>query len=181
MLTMDEGVAIFIDGRSISGCLQNGFDRFDIDYERLATCLTEAASPAAQLLRVYYYGAPLRRPSGPAWCAKQRRLLYSLGGLPHFRVALGRPEVPLNGRVETGLAIRLATDLLKCAGIYDTAVLVTGNGDVTYAVGAARALGRQVIYGIGPGSQSRRLRQACDRTIPLTQELFESCARKGYG
>ena len=88
---MAERVAIFIDSSNLSWCLQDRFDRFDIDYERLSVCLAEAVGPAAQLLCVYYYDAPLRQPTDPTRYAKQRRLLDSRGN-DVFRTYLSFPR-----------------------------------------------------------------------------------------
>jgi uncharacterized LabA/DUF88 family protein len=79
---------------------------------------------------------------------------------------------------EKGVDIRIATDMLQYANTYDVAILVTGDGDFAYVVRAVQNTGKQVVNAIGPHSQSRELRQTCDWTIRLTNELLKRCARR---
>jgi len=175
---LHDRVAIFIDGSNLFYCLTQEFGRLDLDYHEFVKELTRLAGENTRLVRVYYYDAPVRREHDPQRYKKQQRFLEYLRELPQFRVELGRLEGPPNALREKGVDIRIATDMLQYASIYDIAILVTGDGDFAYVVRAAQNLGKQVFNAIGPRSQSRELRQACDFVITIDHDLLARCARR---
>ena len=73
--------------------------------------------------------------------------------------------------MEKGVDIRIAVDMLQFAqrGVYDTAILVTGDGDFAYAVKAVKDLGKDVESACTRRGQARVLRGACDRFVDLDE------------
>lgn len=76
--------------------------------------------------------------------------------------------------VEKGVDIMMATDLLQFAwqGVYDTAILVTGDGDFTYAVQAVKNLGTFVEIAAFSANVSSDLAQVADDRHFLVREFF---------
>ena len=74
--------------------------------------------------------------------------------------------------VEKGVDINIAVDMLKFAysGIYDTAILVSGDGDFALAIQAVKDLGKHVEVAYFRKQKSYHIIQACDRFIPLDKE-----------
>jgi len=175
---MADRVAIFIDGSNFFYCLTSEFHRLDLDYHKFAEELTRLAGEETRLIRVYYYDAPIRQEDNPERYARQQRFFEYLRELPQFRLELGRLEGPPNNLREKGVDIRIATDMLQYANTYDMAILVTGDGDFAYVVSAVQNLGKQVVNAIGRASQSRELRQTCDFSIMIDQDLLQRCARE---
>jgi hypothetical protein len=78
----------------------------------------------------------------------------------------------------------LATDLLHFAanGLYDTAILVSGDGDFAYAVQAVKNLGRHVEVAYFENHTSRDLLEAADFTHLLDRSFLSSLwGGKGKG
>jgi len=175
---LPDRVAIFIDGSNLFYCLANEFNHFRLDYRKFAEELTRLVGDDARLMRVYYYDTPGRQEINPQSYSRKQRFLDCLRELPQFRVVLGRLEGPPDNLREKGVDIRIATDMLQYANIYDVAILVSGDGDFAYVVRAVQNLGKLVYNAIGPRSQSRELCQACDFVITIDHKLLERCARK---
>jgi len=58
---------------------------------------------------------------------------------------------------------------------YDTAILVSGDGDFVSAVEGVKDIGKHVEHAYFKTGQSQHLRQACDRYIELTSDLLSKC------
>jgi len=175
---MTERVAVFIDGSNFFYCLKDELQFLNLDYQAFIEELLRRVSSDARLVRVYYYDATVRQENDPERYRKQQGFLAYLRNLPHFRVELGRLEGKPGNLREKGVDIRIATDMLQYADIYDTAILVTGDGDFAYLVCAVQNKGKQVINAIGTQFQSQQLRQVCDEMIVIDRQLVESCARQ---
>jgi len=87
---------------------------------------------------------------------------------------------------EKGVDVKLATDLLKLAGIYEVAIIVSGDGDYVPAVQAAKDQGKHVVNvsflkksgGVLPGG-ARRLNQAADRAIEVAYDDMKAFMKIG--
>ena len=145
-------ICIFFDGQNFYRSLQRFDESLRVDYDRLATWITQAVGgPAAMFGGAYYYvgvsadapvvvegflkGLELR----PGYFVKRDRRVRRSVRCP----ACGADnEYTTEKRVDT----RLVADLIHYAanGAYDAAVLVSGDDDFVPAVEAVNSLGKQV-------------------------------------
>jgi len=162
----DERVTIFIDGANLLHGLSQDFDRIDVDFELIVKKLLNDRF----LSRVYYYTALPDQNLDPDRFAKQQRFLTAIQRKSYFSVVLGRLEKrPNDIYVEKGVDISLAIDLLDLAyhNTYDTAILVTGDGDFSRAVQIVQRMGKHVENASTPSCLSYHLRNTCDKTVLL--------------
>ena len=159
-----ERVAIFIDGSNLYHNVRQHCNRTDLDLQRLAQWLLNSR----QLIRTYYYNAPLssESPGAPA----QQRFFARLKGIPYFTVRLGRLEPRGATMVEKGVDVALTVDMVAMAykDTYDTAVLVSNDADFSYAVEAVCNTGKHVEVACFRGSAA--LREAADKVIELSSD-----------
>jgi uncharacterized LabA/DUF88 family protein len=170
-----ERVAIFIDGSNFYHCMKEEFGSARIDFYEFAKLLTGDR----KLVRTYYYNAPVRREDGEERYQAQQRFFDALKLVPYFEVKLGRLE-PRDGTVvEKGVDIALAVDMLHFAAtdVYDTAILVTGDGDFASAVQAVKNLGKHVENAFFKAGHSKQLLDKADRFILLDRDLMGPCIR----
>lgn len=76
--------------------------------------------------------------------------------------------------------MRIGIDLLSTAvrNLYDTAILVTGDGDLAEAVRAVKELGRHVEVASFASGRAYELMQAADVCIELDIALMKPLLRK---
>jgi uncharacterized LabA/DUF88 family protein len=175
----DERVAVFIDGSNLYHGLKQRYGRAGVDLGELVSRLVRDRC----LVRTYYYIATVDRSMSPERATGQQRFLERLQELPYFDVRLGRLErrgqadtserTPLY--VEKGVDVALVTDMVVLAyrNAYDTAVVVSGDGDFARAVEAVKDLGKHV-ENAQPG-RDYHLRTMCDVFVELDDELLEGC------
>ncbi len=167
---MTQRVAIFIDGSNLYHSLEENCGRMDLDFLGFGKKLVKDRD----LFRVYYYNIlqdPERKSQG---YQDQQKFLSTLYNIPLFEVRLGTSKMRGDVMVEKGVDIMLATDLLQFAwrGLYDVAVLVTGDGDFTYAVQTVKNLGKYVEVAAFPSNLSWDLSQVADDRQYLDPEFF---------
>ena len=124
-------VAIFVDGSNLFyAALQLGIE---VDYTKLLGCLT-AGSP---LLRAFFYtGVDRANDKQQGFLLWMRRNGY--------RVIAKDLVLHPDGSKKANLDVEIAIDMLTLAGHCDTAVLVSGDGDLAYAVDAVSYKGVRV-------------------------------------
>jgi len=170
---VQERVVIFIDGSNFYFGLKNLFGRANIDFQKFSQILAENR----KLIRTYYYNAPIIKELDEDRYRRQQKFFERLKNTPYLTLKLGR-LVNRNGvYVEKGIDIKIAIDMLNLAynNVYDTAILVSGDGDFVDAVEGVKDLGKHVEHAYFQSGQSQHLRQSCDRYIKLTRELLEPC------
>jgi uncharacterized LabA/DUF88 family protein len=124
-------VAIFIDGSNLFyAALQLGIE---VDYTKLLLRLTAGAP----LLRAFFYTGVDRTNE------KQQGFLLWMRRNGYRVVTKDLIQLP-DGSKKANLDVEIAIDMLKLAGSYDTAVLVSGDGDLAYAVNAVSYQGVRV-------------------------------------
>jgi uncharacterized LabA/DUF88 family protein len=168
----DERVVVFIDGSNLYMGLRQELPNTRIDMGRFAVKLCGADR---RLVRTYYYYAPVDQVDDPDLYRMQQPFLKALRNIPYFQVQLGRLERRPTGQyMEKGIDVYLATDMLKYAykDIYDTAIIVSGDGDFTYVVREVKDLGKHVENASLRSSRSMALSQTCDRFTLLDQAYF---------
>ncbi|MEC4886181.1 MAG: NYN domain-containing protein [Scytonema sp. PMC 1070.18] len=124
-------VAIFIDGANLFHAgLQLGIE---IDYAKLLCCLTENA----RLLRAFFYtGVDRANDKQQGFLLWMRRNGY--------RVVTKDLTLFPDGSKKANLDVEIAVDMMNLAPYYDTAVLMSGDGDLAYAVNALSYQGVRV-------------------------------------
>jgi uncharacterized LabA/DUF88 family protein len=124
-------VAIFIDGLNLfHAALQLGIE---IDYVKLLCRLTQSS----RLLRAFFYtGVDASKEKQQGFLLWMRRNGYRV-------VTKDILAVAENGK-KPNLNVEIAIDMITLAPYYDTAVLVSGDGDLAYAVNAVSSLGSRV-------------------------------------
>lgn len=124
-------VAIFIDGANLfHASLQLGIE---IDYAKLLCCLTEKA----RLLRAFFYtGMDKANDKQQGFLLWMRRNGY--------RVVTKDLVLLPDGSKKANLDVEIAVDMMNLAPYYDTGVLISGDGDLAYAVNALTYQGVRV-------------------------------------
>lgn len=196
-----ERVAIFIDGSNFYHGLKNHIGNTKVDFAKFSKLLCGDRG----LIRTYYYNAPVNQEAFPDTYKDQQRFFDSLKTVPYFELKLGRLEkrtikanrqelIEIFGEkiakliidkwgetivtyVEKGVDIDLATDMLRLAynNAYDTAIIVTGDGDFVSAVKGVKDMGKHVENANFREGKGYHLRAACDRFIPLDKNFLGSC------
>lgn len=114
-------VAVFIDGSNLFyAALQLGIE---IDYTRLLCCLTANA----RLLRAFFYTGVDRINE------KQQGFLLWMRRNGYRVVTKDLIQFP-DGSKKANLDVEIAVDMLTLAPHVDTVILVSGDGDLAYAV-----------------------------------------------
>lgn len=171
---MTERVAIFIDGANLLHGLSQDFGRIDVDFEHLVQKLLRNRS----VTRIYYYTALPDQTKDPERYTRQQKFVNAIKRKPYFSVVLGRLEPRPGGfYVEKGVDISLAIDLLDLAyhNTYDTAILITGDGDFSRAVEIVQRMGKHVENASTRSCLSTHLQSTCDITTLLDKTLLSDC------
>ncbi len=147
-------VAIFIDGTSLFyGAYQLGIE---IDYIKLLSRLTDGA----RLLRAFFYtGVEKTNEKQQGFLLWMRRHGYRV-------VVKELVQLP-DGSKKANLDVEIAVDMMALASFYDTAVLVSGNGEFAYAVNAISYRGVRIELVSLRSMTSDSLLNVCDRYIDL--------------
>jgi len=149
-------VAIFIDGSNLFyAALQLGVE---IDYTKLLYRLTAGA----RLLRAFFYTGVDRTNE------KQQGFLLWMRRNGYRVIAKDLVQLP-DGSKKANLDVEIAVDLMALVSSYDTAVLVSGDGDLAYAVDAVSYRGARVEVVSLRSMTSDVLINVADRYIDLDQ------------
>lgn len=168
-----ERIAIFIDGSNFYHCMKQELGSARIDFHEFAKLL----AGGRKLVRTYYYNAPVRREDGEERYQAQQKFFDALRRVPYLEVKLGRLEPRGATVVEKGVDIAIAVDMLHFAAtdMYDTAILVTGDGDFASAVQAVKNLGKHVENSFFKTGLSRHLSDTADRFVLLDKDVLKDC------
>lgn len=177
-----ERVAIFIDGSNFYHSVRDAFDLHDrqIDFRKLI----ETLKGERLLIGVYYYNAPLDRGYNEDVYWKQQKFFSELKTIPGFHVILTnmrkikKPDGTIEFSVK-GDDIYLGIDMVSFAyeNTYDTAILVSGDGDFAPAVKRVQNLGKKVENAYFAVSRSSLLKQISNRSIIL-DDIVEKCIKR---
>ncbi|MBU4069680.1 MAG: NYN domain-containing protein [Nanoarchaeota archaeon] len=175
-----ERTIIFIDGSNYYHILKNMFNDkklMEFDFK----CFIKKLIKSKKLIRVYYYTAPLDRKKDEKTYTKQQKFFAKLRKIPNFKLILCRMQkVKINGRIIYQVKeddIHLAVDMVRLAynNAYDTAILVSSDGDFVPAIQAVQEIGKEVENIGFENKFSYHLKQECDRFIKLRKEFLEEC------
>ncbi|CAM3452425.1 NYN domain-containing protein [Deinococcus saxicola] len=164
-------IALFIDGANVySAAKRLGWN---FDHRKI---LDHFAAQGTLYNAFYYTAVPLPIDD------KQRRFTDALTYMGYtVRTRPLRESTDENGDISrrASLDIEIVTDLLTTTNLYDTAVLLTGDGDFERPVEVLRARGKRVIVASIPEMTSYELRNAADLYVDLG-DLRAQIERPGY-
>ena len=136
------------------------------------------------LIGIYYYNAPLDRGYNVETYRKQQIFFSELRKIPDFKVVLCnmRKIRQSDGKFEyavKGDDIHLAVDTLSGAyeNLYDTAIIVSGDGDFLPLIKKVQKLGKNVENAYFSVSRSDSLKTTCNSSINL-DHVIEKCLKK---
>lgn len=162
-------VAIFIDGSNLFyAALQLGIE---IDYTKLLCRLTGGS----RLLRSFFYTGVDRSNE------KQQGFLLWMRRNGYRVISKDLVQLP-DGSKKANLDVEIAVDMMALVGSYDTAVLVSGDGDLAYAVDAISYRGVRVEVVSLRAMTSDTLINVSDRYIDLEsiKEDIQKTSRQTY-
>ncbi len=178
-----ERVAIFIDGSNFYHSVKDlfGFHDNSVDFSRLIDILKSGRL----LVGVYYYNAPLDRGYNEEVYWKQQKFFSELKKIPGFHVILTnmrkirKPDGEFEFTVK-GDDIYLATDMVSFGyeNRYDTAVLVSGDGDFVPAIKRVQKLGKKVENAFFSVSRANVLKGVCNSSIFLDEIIENECIKE---
>ena len=168
-----ERVMIFIDGSNFYHMLKDTFNDtkklIDFDFNTFTSFL----AGSRKLIRTYYYSDPLDKKKDEETYSKQQKFFEKLRKLPDFELVLCRMQKrKIDGKTIYEVKeddIHIAVDMVKFAynNAYDTAILVSTDGDFVPAVEAVKEKGKHVENIGFDVNFSWHLKQKCDRFSQL--------------
>jgi uncharacterized LabA/DUF88 family protein len=167
---MEQRVAIFIDGSNLYHALRSNLGRYDLNFAEFAS---KICGPR-HLFRTYYYNVLQYSGQRAEGQREQQEFLNALRQTPYLEVRLGGTKLAQGVRVEKGIDVMLATDLLHFAWInlYDIAVLVSGDSDFAYALQAVKNMGKHIEVAYFETNISKDLLDIADNRHLLNQKYF---------
>jgi len=168
-MTNKERVVIFIDGSNHYHIIKDMFnDKVSLNNFNFDKFIKHLVGDR-KLVRVYYYSAPLDATFDQETYMKQQKFFDKIKRIQNFNLVLCRMQkVKIDGKTIYQVKeddIHLAVDMVKLAynNAYDTAILVSSDGDFVPAVKVVKEVGKNV-ENIGFETKfSYHLRQECDR------------------
>jgi len=156
-----ERVCIYIDGSNLYHSLKEECGQARLDFAKFISWLVGSR----HLVRTYYHIAAIGQDATQA--KKHQRFLASLKHIPYLEVKLGRLEPRGSTYVEKGIDVAISVDMLSMAvkNIYDTAILVSCDGDYVKAIDAVKDTGKHVE--VACFQRAYHLRQHADKIIHL--------------
>lgn len=165
-----EKVVVFVDGTNFHHQVRDFCGKSDssLDYHALGS----AIAGDRELVRIYYYSAPIDRmdtPKSEQLAKAQQKFFSHLRNTPYVEVRLGRMVRKGGSYVQKGVDVAMAVDMLGMAykDRYDAAVLLSADSDLVSAVQNVKDLGKHVELGLCSTTRAFHLAQVCDRTIAL--------------
>ena len=182
--TKKNRVIIFIDGSNFYHSFKETFGMHDneIDFQKLANML----KGEGMLIGIYYYNAPLDRGYNEKVYWKQQKFFSELRKIPGFNVILcNMRKIMKPGKKKPEYAVKgddihLATDMISLAyeEAYDTAILVSGDGDFVPTIKRVQKLGKTVGNAYFKTSRSGYLKKVCNLSICLDDIVIEALKKK---
>lgn len=178
-----ERVSIFIDGnnfyfglRKIYGT-NKSLKKFS--FQKFASLLAENR----EIIDIFYYNAQLDKEQNIKKYESQQEFFRKVRKVPNFHLILCK----LLKRNVKGTSqfyyilkeddIHMAVDMVENAGEnrFDTAIVVSGDGDFVPAVKAVKRKDKKVENVYFKDSSSRNLQDHCHKSLKLTKETLDSC------
>lgn len=174
---MKERVAVFIDGSNFyHGAKRSGFE-YRINFHKFSTELAKGRN----LIRTYYYTAPLNQKDDPDGYRRQQKFFQSLHNAESLTLKLGRLEKRGGTYVEKGVDVAIAVDMMAMAhsNSIDVFYLVSADADFVPVVEEIKRLGKKVFNVYFAKGVSYHLRGICDGFVPVTGSFIDVCRLSG--
>ncbi len=165
-----ERVMIFIDGSNLYHVLAQNCGRYDLVFDKF----TAKLGNGRPVVRTYYYNIRQDPSFNPVASQEQEKFLTALFETPYFEVRLGVHRRHGDQMVEKGVDVMMATDIVVGAfrDIYDTAIVVSGDGDFYPAMQAAKDLGKHIEVVAFDSNLSPEAKRVADLATLLKKSFF---------
>ena len=163
-----ERVAVFIDGSNLYNGMRDNLSNTRVNLKTFVKQLTGERD----VMRTYYYNAPLTDDYESDLREGQQRFFESLRRIPYVTVRLGRLHRRNDGSlVEKGIDVAIAVECLSLAyeNTYDTALLVSGDSDYVELVEALKRRGKHVECAMFKNQSAGVLMEHVDVFHPLDE------------
>jgi len=168
-------VMVFMDG----GNFFNGIQEMKIYFYNVAIDeIVKTVVDGRKLIRTYYYTV---RPTDKTskMYSTQMSFLDQLERSNYMKVRYGRlVGIPPNFK-EKGTDVFLAIDMLNLAykNSYDTAILISGDGDFVEVIECIQNMGKQIENWAFKGRKSDNLLKVCDSFSYIDDQMIKQCCK----
>lgn len=173
IVNQNEKVQIFIDGSNLYHGLKDDCQNTKLDYWKFAKVLCRGRN----LIRINYYVGTLDSKRNKAGAMAQQKFLGRMRHVPYITVKQRLLTYKNGIPVEKGVDILIATDMLTGAlrDSYDTAIIVSGDGDFAPVLDEIKREGKQIENATFSSCRSDALINASDLFIELTKDELKDC------
>ena len=164
-------VMIFIDGSNLYHVLLKNCGRSDLMFSSFGEKLT---GKDRELKKIFYYNVKQELQGKIKIPEEQKKFLKSLEKIDNLEVKLGIWKEQNGSIVEKGVDVLLATDLVlnSVKNKYDTAIIVSGDGDFFPAIEAVKKEGKVVEVAAFESNISKEASDSADKVIKLRKSFF---------
>ncbi len=162
---------IFIDGSNLYHVLLKNCGRSDLMFSSFGKKLT---GKDRVLKKIFYYNVKQELQGKIKIPEEQKKFLKSLDKIDNLEVKLGIWKEQNGSIVEKGVDVLLATDLVlnSVKNKFDTAIIVSGDGDFFPAIEAAKKQGKKVEVAAFESNISKEASDSADKVIKLKKSFF---------
>ena len=165
-----ERIMVFIDGSNLYHVLGEVCGRHDLNFGKFA----EKIAGDRQLVRTYYYNIRQDSERDANVASEQGKFLQTMYDTPYLEVRMGVSKRHGETMVEKGVDVFMATDLVAFAfmDLYDTAIVVSGDGDFFPAIQTAKNQGKHIEVAAFDNNLSGEAANVADAIIKLNKTYF---------
>ena len=177
---IDERVMLFIDGNNIYGGMKELKLKSDPtlpdfpDFSKLGRLLAQHR----KIIRSFFYTGQFDPKKNPVEYRRQSFVFNRIRESCSMR--FGRLLQRESGiYIEKGVDVLLTIDMIRLARLnsYDTAILLSGDGDFIETVKEVREMGKRVELAYFPFQRSHELQSACNRCHDITVSMIRMSMR----
>ena len=174
--------SIFIDGNNFYHGLKLIYGKsekfIDFDFQKFCDFLANKR----EVISIYYYNASLDKKKNLNKYESQQKFFEKLKKIPKFNLVLCKLlKRKIKNTKEYYYVLKeddlsMAVDIVEnaCDNSFDTAILVSGDGDFVPAVKAVQRKNKIVENIYFRKSSSRALKQHCNSSLELTKEILNN-------
>ena len=174
-------VAIFIDGNNFYYGLRKIYGKNKslkkFNFKRFADFL----AGKGEIIGIFYYNAQLDREHNPEKYESQKEFFEKIKKIPNFHLVLCKLlKRSIRGTDKFYYILKeddinMAVDMVEwaCDNKFDTAILVSGDGDFVPAVRSVKNKNKRVENIFFRSSSSRNLQSFCNKSLELIREILD--------